>query len=208
MPDYNKGKIYTIRCRTDDTLIYVGSTIQPLSVRIGGHKIRSRDIKYQNMIVYKTINNNWDDWYIELYEEYPCENKEQLCKREGEVIREIGTLNILVAGRTRQEYYQDNRNELLKIKKEYYENNKEKLKEYYKTYNENHRGLRIEYHKIYNNNNKERAKEQYSQRITCECGCIINRGDISKHKKTQKHIKLLVPSELPDDEGLNTLNIT
>ena len=38
MPDYTKGKIYTIRCKTDDTLIYVGSTIQPLSVRFGGHK--------------------------------------------------------------------------------------------------------------------------------------------------------------------------
>jgi hypothetical protein len=191
MPDYNKGKIYTIRCRTDDTLIYVGSTIQSLGVRIGGHKIKSRDIKCHNMILYKTINNNWDDWYIELYEEYPCENKEQLNKREGEIIRLIGTLNILEAGRTRQEYYQDNKEELLKIKKEYYENNKDKIKETQKAYNNNNREQKIEYNKIYHNNNKERAKEHYIQRITCECGCIINRGDISKHKKTQKHIKLL-----------------
>ena len=143
------------------------------------------------MILYKTINNNWDDWYIELYEEYPCENKEQLNKREGEIIRLIGTLNILVPGRTRQEYYQDNKEELLKIKKEYYENNKDKIKETQKAYNNNNREQKIEYNKIYHNNNKERAKEHYIQRITCECGCIINRGDISKHKKTQKHIKLL-----------------
>ena len=27
---YNNGKIYTIRCNNDDTLIYVGSTVQPL----------------------------------------------------------------------------------------------------------------------------------------------------------------------------------
>ena len=93
MPDYTKGKIYTIRCRTDDTLIYVGSTIQPLSVRFGGHKKASRRINCQNILLYKTINHNWDDWYIELYEENSCENKEQLGKREGEVIRLIGTLN-------------------------------------------------------------------------------------------------------------------
>ena len=31
MPDkYKNGKIYTIRCKKDDTLIYVGSTTQPL----------------------------------------------------------------------------------------------------------------------------------------------------------------------------------
>jgi hypothetical protein len=38
MPDYQKGKICTIRNRNDDTKIYVGSTIQPLAVRFAGHK--------------------------------------------------------------------------------------------------------------------------------------------------------------------------
>ena len=31
--DYQKGKIYTIRCYDDDSLIYVGSTTQSLAVR-------------------------------------------------------------------------------------------------------------------------------------------------------------------------------
>jgi hypothetical protein len=30
---YKNGKIYTIRCKNDDTLIYVGSTTQPLFKR-------------------------------------------------------------------------------------------------------------------------------------------------------------------------------
>ena len=60
---YKKGKIYTIRFYDNNILIYVGSTIQSL---------------------YKDI----DDWYIELYENFPCDNKEQLNKREGELIRE------------------------------------------------------------------------------------------------------------------------
>ena len=38
MPDYTKGKIYTIRNRIDDSLIYVGATTQPLYIRFSEHK--------------------------------------------------------------------------------------------------------------------------------------------------------------------------
>ena len=176
MPDYSKGKIYTIRCRTDKTLIYVGSTIQPLSVRLGGHKVRSRDVKYQNMLIYKTINNNWNDWYIELYEEYPCENKEQLCRREGEIIREIGTLNVVINGRTREEYFAENKEIVANKFKIYYQNNRE---------------IKLEYRKIYREEHKESINKQKAERITCECGCILRRYDITRHKKSLKHIQLL-----------------
>ena len=36
---------------------------------------------------------NWSEWYIELYENYPCSNIEEILKRENEVVREISTLN-------------------------------------------------------------------------------------------------------------------
>ena len=161
MPDYQNGKIYTIRCRTDETLIYVGSTIQPLSVRIGEHKRTYKNEKYNDTLLYKTINNNWDEWYIELYEEYPCENKEQLCKKEGEIIREIGTLNSQIAGRKAKEWYIDNKDKYLKIHKEYREQNKDII--------------------------SKKAREL----ITCECGCMVRKNVITTHKKTQKHLKLL-----------------
>ena len=38
MPDYKNSKIYTIRCKTDETLIYVGSTTQPLCKRMVEHR--------------------------------------------------------------------------------------------------------------------------------------------------------------------------
>jgi hypothetical protein len=160
MPDYNKGKIYTIRCRTDETLIYVGSTIQPLSVRIGEHKRRGNNVKYQNIILYKTINNNWDDWYVELYEECPCENKEQLCRREGEIIRKIGTLNSDIAGRTSIEWRGDNAEKLKLAKKEYYENNAEKIKEQAKLYRDNNKDKILEQKKEYYENNKDKILKQ------------------------------------------------
>ena len=62
---YNNGKIYTIRCKYDDSYVYVGSTIQSLSQRWAGHKKHSKT--RQHLLLYSTIDNEWDDWYIELY---------------------------------------------------------------------------------------------------------------------------------------------
>jgi hypothetical protein len=194
MPDYNKGKIYTIRCRTDDTLIYVGSTAQPLTKRWKDHNYRCNDIKYQNRLIYKTINNNWNEWYIELYENYPCENKEQLNKREGEIIRLIGTLNILVAGRTRPEYREENKEQITQDKKEYYENNKEQITEKHKIYYEENKEKILNYAKgwgkTYYEENKEIILAKQKEKITCECGCIVVRNNLLRHKKSPKHIKL------------------
>jgi len=124
MPDYQKGKIYTIRCRDDDTLIYVGSTIQPLSVRWGGHK--KAMIKKPHRPLYKNMSDKGVDmFYIELYEEYPCNSKEQLHRREGEITRLIGTVNKNIAGRTYAEYRENNKQKIADRDKKYYEKNKE-----------------------------------------------------------------------------------
>ena len=136
MPDYQNGKIYTIRCRNDNTFIYVGSTTMTLSKRMTEHRYAS---KTSNGKLYQSVNGNWGDWYIELYEECPCENKEQLCRREGEIIREIGTLNSEIAGRTAKEWRGDNIEKVKLAKKEYYENNAEKIKEQAKLYRENNK---------------------------------------------------------------------
>ncbi len=113
MPDYSKGKIYTIRCKTDDGLIYVGSTIQSLAKRLGQHKKDSNNkIKYPNHKLYSKIEN-WKDWYIELYENYFCNSVEELRKREGEITRQIGTLNRCIAGRTINEWKQDNPDKMI-----------------------------------------------------------------------------------------------
>ena len=96
MPDYQKGKIYTVRNKNDTNLIYVGSTCDVyLSNRMGKHRADSKRLPDNHF--YKNIEN-WNDWYIELYENFPCKDKNELTKREGEVIREIGTLNRNNAG--------------------------------------------------------------------------------------------------------------
>ncbi len=55
--------------------------------------------------------------------ECKCENREQLCKREGEVIRQIATINKAIAGRTKQQYREENKElEREKCREHYWEN--------------------------------------------------------------------------------------
>ena len=90
---YKNGKIYTIRYKNDDSLIYVGSTIQPLFKRWYEHKSNVNNEKSNMLLHQKMRATNIKDWYIKLYENFTCDNKEQLNKQEGEVIRKISTLN-------------------------------------------------------------------------------------------------------------------
>jgi hypothetical protein len=98
------------------------------------------------MLLYQKIREtNIEDWYIELYEEFSCENKEQLNKREGQIIREIGTLNKVIAGRTKVEYREDDRDIINEKKKEYNKIHKDKGK----AYREDHKDKIKEYNKEY-----------------------------------------------------------
>jgi hypothetical protein len=185
MPNYQDGKIYTIRCRTDNTLIYVGSTTTTLPRRIAEHRYAS--VSNNNRKLYQSVNNDWENWYIELYEVFPCENKQELNKREGEIIREIGTLNCEIAGRTNKEwkqenpdklklnaqrYHQNHREERLEVSRQYNINNNEARKEYKKKYREEHKAeisaKRIEYYKEVQSKDKEyinqKQRENYAKR--------------------------------------------
>ena len=118
--DYKLGKIYALRSHeTDD--IYIGSTAQKLlSTRLGGHKrnykrwLNGKDNYTTSFELIK-----YDDCYIELLQEYPCENRHQLCKKEGEYIRKMNCVNKLIAGRTNREWHQDNKENIQEYQKQY-----------------------------------------------------------------------------------------
>lgn len=118
MPNYQNGKIYSLRSyQTDD--IYIGSTTQSLALRKGGHQ---RDYKRYSNGKYHFVTSfniiKFDDCYIELIEKYSCNSKNELEKREGELIRERDCVNKIVVGRTPKEY-----------KKKYRDENKQKISE-------------------------------------------------------------------------------
>lgn len=186
MPNYANGKIYTIRCRSDDTLIYVGSTTQELSQRLAKH--RSDCKKGRCCSLYnKIINSNWDDWYIELYEVCSSNSKEELGKKEGEVIRQIGTINKNIAGRTNKEWYKDNADKIKEIRKEYREDNADKIKENKKEYSKKNAEKIKEYKKNWREDNAEKIKERRKEKVCCDiCGAFSRKGDLAKHQRTKK----------------------
>ena len=90
MLNYQNGKINSVRCYNDDTLIYIGSSTQSLPKRWGDH---TKYFKYGNSLPFHKLIVDIKDWYIQLEEEFPCDNKEQLEKREFEIMRNISTLH-------------------------------------------------------------------------------------------------------------------
>ena len=91
MSNYTNSSIYTIRFFDNNKLIYISSTTQSLSVRFAGHKknISSPFCKY----VIRHYNGNFDCCYIELLEFFECNNKQELKKKENEIIRKYEESN-------------------------------------------------------------------------------------------------------------------
>ena len=180
---YENGKIYIVRCKYDDNLIYVGSTIRTLEERLKGHRTHYRCSLYQY------VNGDWDNWFIELYEDYPCKNKKKLERREGEVQREIATINNVVAGRTFNELYKDNKLIFNERQKQYYHNNREKCLEYKKNAYIKHIEYLKEKQNIYRNKNIDIIKIKKKERMICDvCGKDINIDHKARHQRTNKCI--------------------
>lgn len=209
MPDYSNGKIYIVRSPHTEE-VYIGSTVSTLSKRMGQHREKYNKWKkgeHHYFTCFKLLDLG--DEYIELIEDYPCSNKNQLNRREGEIMRETeNCVNKCIAGRTWDEYYADNRDKIIKNVKEYrlnnpdlvkqqdknkYEKNKESILAKQKERYENNRDIILAKKKEYSQLNKEKIKAYKSKSIVCECGEEINKSHKPRHLKSKKHTdKLLI----------------
>ena len=115
MPDYQKSKIYKLWSPSKN-LVYIGSTTQTLAQRLSKHldTFKNNRSNRSSFVVLEC-----EDYKIELLEEYPCNNKQQLFIKEGEYIKSNECVNNRIAGRTQKQYIEDN---------------SEKIKEKYKAY--------------------------------------------------------------------------
>ena len=180
MPDYSKGKIYRV-WNNSYTKCYIGSTIQPLNKRFEKHKRSYKAFlndKYPMTTVFHLFNEfGAKNCKIELIENFPCTNKEELLAREGHHQRENECVNKQIAGRTQRQYYEDNKDTIIQQKKEYYSNNLEKVKQQQKEYVENHRVETMEYQKQYREAHKEELSEYAKQRYE------VKKDEIIKHQR-------------------------
>ena len=177
MPDYQKGKIYKV-WENSYTKCYIGSTCENLSQRMSSHRSGYKRWNETGREIYKNSVYELFDEYgvenckIELLEIYPCQCKEELRAREGVHQKQNDCINKHLAGRTKKGYYEDNRERMFDICKKYKEDNKD----YYITYKKN-----------WYVNNKDKINEDRKTEVVCECGCVLQKSTISRHKKTSKH---------------------
>jgi len=212
MPDYLNGKIYELRSYKKPNLIYIGSTTQVLSERKRQHKnAYNRWLEGKGPYTSSFEIIELGNYYIELKERYSCNSKEELNRREGEIIRETeNCVNKRIAGRTMKQCYEDNKEKILDQHKEYYEKNKEKVSERMKEYYKGNKGKISDRHKEYYEKNKakvlEQQKEYYEKnkakvlerhnkhykekkkgKVTCECGKTVQKDGLPIHKRTKVH---------------------
>lgn len=213
MPNYNDGKIYELYNLINDD-VYVGSTCEVLSRRKAKHWYQAKN---KPSPVHKAMMEiGLEHWKIRLIEDFPCERKEQLNAREGHWIRERGTLNCRIAGRTQREYYKDNC-EVIKQRtrdwhaenperhratsKAWAEANKEKVAEYKKQWQEENREMiAVKNHERYEAQ-KEEISARRRERVMCECGQEVGRAYLTRHKKSKTHRRIVgeIPEEVVSD---------
>ena len=114
--DYSQAKVYKITNDFNND-IWIGTTCDTLVKKFSVHKADAIRNFRKNCIIQKLIKEHgFDRFRIQLIEDYPCEDLNQLRQRQGYHIRELHAIN---------KYADD---------KDYYEKNKERVNEHYKEY--------------------------------------------------------------------------
>jgi hypothetical protein len=159
MNRYENGKIYKI---TDVgyNKCYIGSTCESLSKRMERHRKQYKEYIKGRMKKKTTAIDIFNEFgiencTIELIENYPCQSKEELFKREGGHIKATECVNRQIAGRTQQEWKLDNPEQA----REYYERGKARARAYY----HKHKEEIIEKRRL----NEEKIIEQRLLKVEC-----------------------------------------
>jgi len=160
MPNYSKSKIYKLYSLHDPSKIYIGSTVQSLAKRKGGHKNDyQRFLKGNRPSITSFQIIELGEVKIELIEEVVCDNKEQLHKIEAGYIRDFDCVNKIIPGRTLKEYQDENKEAIQTRMYQYRIDNKEKIKEQNKKYY------------IDNKENIKEQRKQYRKKKQAELLC-------------------------------------
>ena len=176
--DYQKGKIYSIRSPSTDK-VYYGSTTQTLTKRLSLHNAIFKQYVKDNYCHVRSFDIiAYGDAYIELVENYPCTTKEELLRREGEVIRlnKDVAVNKIISGRTKREYYEDHIDKIKAGHKKYGKDKATEIsankKQYYKS-------------------NIDKIKQYRTIKTVCSCGGQYTNNHRARHMNSAMHIEFI-----------------
>ena len=161
MAKYQNGKIYKIT-NSETKEIYIGSTCQSLNCRMNNHRADFKRggttssieiLKYQYPL-------------IVLIEDYPCNSKYELLKREAFYILNNDCVNKQIPARSDDEkkeydkkWYETNKEEIKAKNMAYYEANKAKKMTYYEANKEEIKAKKMAYYEA----NKEKVNAKSNE---------------------------------------------
>ena len=224
--DYSNTIIYKLCCNDPSiSEIYIGHTTN-FTQRKNRHKsccTNNFDTKVYNFI---KNNGGWENWSMIQLEEHNCKNKREaeaiehnciekfsallnfnkpyaMCKEEPQIYKqnwyEENKEQILEKSKI---HYEENKEDKLEYQKQYAEDNKEKIKEQQINYRNTNKEKIAEQKKIYRENhkieaanngkewresNKEKLKAQRAEVINCECGHQYTFGNKIRHLQSTIH---------------------
>jgi hypothetical protein len=164
---YSKAVIYKIYNIDEPEKLYVGSTANSIWRRLYSHKSMSK--KGKTFFYTEVRRLGWNKFNIEVIENFPCNNKQELLAEEERVRYETNayynTWRAYITEEQRKKemkeynkiYYEENKRELQEHNKSYRDNHKEYIKERDKKYREEHPVEMMERRKKYY---EEHKKEQ------------------------------------------------
>lgn len=200
-------------CNAINSKIYVGSTKNQIGKRFSKHKWDAK--KGSKIRVHVHMREiGIDKFYIEILEEKQVQTRQEQLKLETlwqvKLNSELNQRQAYTSEEQRKEreatYCRDNKELINERQKKYHIKNKEsdnlRLRKYYR----NHKELIKEQKKKYYNEHRQNILEKAKKKISCECGSIVRKYGLFKHKRSKKHLACLeqIKEELKDDALTNT----
>ena len=173
---YTNGSIYKVVDKGYNKC-YIGSTCESLSQRMTRHRASYNHYLQDTTRPRNTIYDMFDEFGVEnceikLIEYCSCNNRDELRRREGILIKDTDCVNKRIEGRTRPEYREDNKQHKQQYMKNYNIEKKEEISENKKQY--------------------RRMNKDYNEEILeCDCGAFVSRQWLQRHQKSSLHQRYL-----------------
>ena len=182
---YQNAQIYKI-VDSGFNKCYIGHTSESLSQRMARHKyhytayLKGTHKKTRSFELFDEYGI--DNCRILWIEDYSCNNKKEIEAREGHYIETTNCVNKTQLGRTKEQWFSDNRDYVLQLKKDNYQKHKDG--EEFKQYNQ-------QKSKQYFAENKDEVNERRKAKIECPiCSSIVRKDGLNTHQKSKKHLNV------------------
>ena len=194
--------------------VYIGSTQRSLKVRMQNHKATAKMYRGKKSKLYIHMKKIGCSQFLILpIVEVRVNTRKELIQLEGKYIRKWNSeLNYCIAGRSRQQYRDETKEEQAQRDKRWRLANVEKLKEKNRQYYQNNKHIfrikskewrsknaaseKARKHRIYMQN-RDAINAKRKQHVFCGCGGRYCYNNKDKHVSTKMHIRWLA---MQDDE--------